>query len=112
MRLALKRQARFHARAPREAVEIETHLWLPDDRLLNATVRNLSPWGLMMSCASPVTTGTCLGVELPGFGIARAVVRWGEDGELGCQFLHPIPAGAIASRRDGEFVSRAERLGR
>lgn len=90
MRLHLKRPARFSSRDPRTAVDFDTDLLLPDDRMIDATVRNLSPRGFMARCRTRLSAGTWLGVDLPGYGIARAVVRWSEDGELGCQFRKPL----------------------
>ena len=90
MRLALKRQPLFRSRLPRTAVRIGTRLLLPDDRLLDVTIRNLSEMGFMAECSQPLAVGTRLGVDLHGLGIIQAFVRWSEDGELGCQFRRRI----------------------
>jgi len=95
MRLHLKRPARFSSRDPRTAVDFDTDLLLPDDRMIDATVRNLSARGFMARCRTRLRAGTWLGVDLPGYGIARAVVRWSEDGELGCQFRRPLAEAGI-----------------
>jgi hypothetical protein len=45
---------------------------------------------------------TWLGIDLPGFGIVRAQVRWSENGEVGCQFRIPIDVSELiepASRK-------------
>ena len=90
MALSLKRPARFEARSPRAGVTIPACLLLADDRVLDVTVRNVSAQGLMAECDQPLPKGTWLGVDLPGFGIARAVVRWSEQGEVGCSFRDPL----------------------
>ncbi|MGX7895043.1 hypothetical protein [Tsuneonella sp. HG222] len=95
MILSLKRPARFRPRAPRTGVDIATQILLPDDRLIDATVRNVSELGFLAICDTELAAGTWLGVALPGYGIARAVVRWNEDGELGCQFRRPLSDAAI-----------------
>lgn len=90
--LSLKRPPRFLPRSPRYAVEIGACLMLADDRVIPVTIRNLSPHGFMARCPVELARQTWLGVELPGYGIARARVRWSEDGEIGCQFRRPIAA--------------------
>ena len=95
MSLVLKRPPRFPPRAPRTAVNIETEILLPDDRILPFSVVNLSELGFAGYCTSPVSPGTCMGISLPGYGIARAVVRWAEDGELGCRFRNPLPSSGL-----------------
>lgn len=90
MALALKRPARFASRAPRSGVRIPAWLVLTDDSVVPVTVRNVSKRGLMAECGRALEPGTWLGIDLPGFGIARAVVRWCSDGELGCQFRQPF----------------------
>jgi hypothetical protein len=49
--------------------------------------------------------GEWIGIDLPGFGIARAVVRWSEDGEMGCEFRHPV----AVEKCTGEIVAQATR---
>lgn len=98
MKLGLKRAPRFASRRPRIAVAIATELLLPDDRVIDVTVSNVSELGFMGACRITVSAGTWLGVDLPGYGIARAVVRWSEGGELGCQFRKPLPAWAAMLR--------------
>lgn len=98
MKLGLKRPPRFAARRPRAAVDFCAELLLPDDRVIDVIVRNVSESGFMGACRTAVRAGTWLGVDLPGYGIARAVVRWSEDGEFGCQFRKPLPAGAAVLR--------------
>ena len=95
MSLVLNRPPRFPPRAPRTAVNIETEILLPDDRILPFSVVNLSELGFAGYCTSPVSPGTCMGISLPGYGIARAVVRWAEDGELGCRFRNPLPLSGL-----------------
>jgi len=95
MTLGLKRPARFPSRRPRAAVAIATELLLPDDRVIDVMLRNVSESGFMGACRTAVSAGTWLGVDLPGYGIARAIVRWSEDGELGCQFRKPLPAAVL-----------------
>lgn len=90
MPLSLKRPARFAARPYRRGVSIPAALLLRDERVLEITVRNLSPRGFMGHCAAALGEGEWVGVDLPGYGIARAVVRWSDDGEVGCQFRAPI----------------------
>jgi len=90
MPLSLKRPARFAARTYRRGVSIPAALLLRDERVLEIVVRNLSPSGFMGQCAAALGEGERVGVDLPGYGIAPAVVRWSEDGEMGCQFRRPI----------------------
>lgn len=106
MALSLKRPARFSSRAYRRGVSIPAALLLRDDRVLEITVRNLSPRGFMGQCGAPLEEGDRIGIDLPGYGIAPAVVRWSEDGEVGCQFRRPIDVDRCeqASARTGLFA--------
>jgi hypothetical protein len=106
MPLSLKRPARFNSRAYRRGVSIPAALVLRDERVLEITVRNLSPRGCMGQCAAMLGEGEWVGIDLPGFGIAPAVVRWSEDGEVGCQFRRPIDVDRCeeASTRTGLFA--------
>ena len=88
--LSLKRPPRFLPRTPRYAVEVGACLLLGDDRVISITIKNLSPHGFMAVCPLELHRQTWLGVDLPGYGIARARVRWSEAGEIGCQFRRPI----------------------
>ena len=90
MGLLLKRPPRFSPRTPRSAVYFGACLVLEDERVVPVTVRNLSPEGFMASCSIALPPRTWLGIELPGYGIVRAWVRWCEADELGCQFRAPI----------------------
>lgn len=90
MPLALKRPPRFLPRGPRAATEIHTRLLLADDRTAEVTLRNLSERGFMGECACPVPEGDWVGVDLPGFGIVPARVRWRAGAEIGCRFRRSI----------------------
>jgi hypothetical protein len=90
MALSLKREARFAPREPRAAVAIESWLILPDDRVSAITIRNLSTSGFMGEADVEIQSGTWLGVVVPGCGIARALIRWSEEGEIGGQFRRPL----------------------
>lgn len=90
MALALKRPARYNPRRPRAGVSFEGHLLLPDDRLVPITIQNISSDGCMGACTVPVAEGSWIGIDLPGYGIVHALVRWCEHGELGCRFRRSI----------------------
>jgi hypothetical protein len=90
MGLSLRRLARFAPREPRSAVEIETSLLLPHDEVAPITIRNLSRRGFMGETQACPKPDTWLGVSLPGGGIMRALVRWSQAGEVGCQFRAPL----------------------
>ena len=90
MPLSLKRQSRYAPRGPRMAVDLGTSLVLADDRVIPVTIHNLSATGFMAKCGRSLPANTWLGVELPGFGIVRARVRWNEEGEIGCQLRKAI----------------------
>ena len=98
MRLSLKRSSRYAPRGPRVAVELGTSLLLPDDRVVPVVIENLSANGFMAKCGGELAANTWLGVELPGCGIVRALVRWAEDGEVGCQFRKPIELDKFTDR--------------
>lgn len=112
MPLSLKRPPRFACRAYRHGVSIPAALLLADDEVLAVTVRNLSARGFMANCHARLGEGAWVGVDLPGYGIARAVVRWTDDGEIGCQFRTPVDveqcmALAAQTSRGGLFARAA-----
>ena len=78
----------------------------PIERVLEITVRNLSPRGCMGQCAAVLGEGERVGIDLPGYGIAPAIVRWSGDGEVGCQFRRPVDVDRCeeASTRTGLFT--------
>jgi hypothetical protein len=90
MSLSLKRVARFPARKPRAAVEIESWLLLPHDEVAAITIRNISADGFMAEAAAKLHPGTSFGIVIPGCGIVRATVRWHDEGLIGGQFRRPI----------------------
>ena len=106
MPLSLKRPARFASRAYRRGVSIPAALLLSDERVLEITVRNLSPRGCMGQCAATLGEGERVGIDLPGYGIAPAIVRWSGDGEVGCQFRRPVDVDRCeeASQHTGLFT--------
>jgi len=101
MALALKRPPRFAPREYRQGVAFDTALILTDDRVIAVAVRNLSAQGFMGRSSVSLKPGGWVGVELPGYGIARALVRWCEDDEFGCQFRSPIDFGRLAGASAG-----------
>jgi hypothetical protein len=96
MPLTLKRQARFAPRRPRAGIRLGTSFVLPDDRVVPVVIENLSAEGFMAKCRGRVSADVWLGVELPGCGIVRALVRWSEAGEVGCRFRRPIDLDRLA----------------
>ena len=96
MGLTLKRQARFAARAPRDARSIRVALLLPDDREIFVHIRNMSNGGFMAIADEQLSVGTWLGAEIPGRGIVRAQVRWYDGGMLGAQFEKPLALQPVA----------------
>jgi hypothetical protein len=86
MKLSLKIPARFPAREPRAAVDIQATLLLPDDGVAPVAIRNISADGFMGETAIALRAGDTIGVALPGCGIVPACVRWASAGEIGAQF--------------------------
>jgi hypothetical protein len=78
---------------------LRTHLVLADDRVVAISVRNISPDGFMGECGTPLAQGAWLGIDMPGYGIARAVVRWSGDGEIGCKFRRKIDLARLGRAR-------------
>lgn len=99
MALALKRPARFAPRDYRQGVTFAAALILADDRIVDIEVRNLSARGFMGRCDTALIPGGWVGVDLPGYGIVRALVRWYDDGEFGCQFRNSIDVDRLADIR-------------
>ncbi|MGN6497760.1 MAG: PilZ domain-containing protein [Tsuneonella sp.] len=104
MPLAVKRPPRFASRDPRCAVNLSTGMLLPDDSIAPVTVRNLSDRGFMGECSAEIAEGARLGIDLPGFGIAPAIVRWRQDDEIGCQFRRPIPVERVTQGHQSAFL--------
>jgi hypothetical protein len=90
--LDLKRVAKFAPRAPRKAVDVKTVVLLPDDREVSITLTNISARGFTAVSETEISPATKIGINLPGFGIKRAEVRWAASCEFGGRFDCVLPA--------------------
>ncbi|WP_095011625.1 helix-turn-helix domain-containing protein [Tsuneonella mangrovi] len=55
-----------------------------------ATVRNISATGMLIECATELSTGDSIAVILPEAGEREAHVVWAEAPMFGCQFSEPL----------------------
>lgn len=106
MKLSLKLPARFPARKPRVAVEIEATLLLPDDGVAPISIKNISAEGFMGETPAEIAEDAWIGVALPGCGIVPARVRWNTAGELGAQFRSPLDLERLQQEDRTLFRSR------
>jgi hypothetical protein len=81
------------------AVAMGASLLLEDDSVVPIRIENLSPHGVMGKCDAELPAGAWLGIDLPGFGIVRACVRWSEHGEIGCHFRKAIDPERLEAAR-------------
>ena len=72
--------------APRESVDIEARLRVPDVVELPVKVRNLSAGGFMAETEGVFTPGAAVMIALPAVGDLHARVVWSTAGSVGCQF--------------------------
>lgn len=90
--MQLKRMPKFASRPPRTAVSVDTNVFLPDDREVSVTLTNLSVDGFTAATEAEILPATMLGINVPGFGIRRAQVRWSAANEFGGRFEKRLPA--------------------
>jgi hypothetical protein len=55
-----------------------------------ATVRDLSRWGVMVECGTEMSVRSYVYVVLPGVGSLPARVTWSRGGRFGANLLEPI----------------------
>src|SRR3712207_6832501 len=90
MGLSLKREPKFPPRRPRTAVQIQSVLLMPDDSELPVAIKNISSRGFMGVTRLDLAPGTSFGIDIPGYGIVRAHVRWTEQNKWGAHFDRPL----------------------
>lgn len=87
----LKIAPKYPPREPRRLSCATASLLLPDDRELPIELGNVSAKGFMARSQVPIPANISLGLNIPGFGIIRAEVRWSEGYELGGSFEEDLP---------------------
>ena len=70
-----------------------------EDRVGNATLRDLSRDGLLIETEEPLSMGEQLSVELPHHGTACATIVWTSGNSFGCKFSKPISLAGISAAR-------------
>lgn len=102
MGLSLKILGRFSPRAPRAALVIDTWMLLPDDRLVQVLIKNISPAGFMGETSSHLEPGMAFGIVIPRQGIFRGSIRWSDAGEIGGKFDRPVNLACLENLPLGE----------
>ena len=77
-------------RAPREAVDCQTHIHPARHSPAEALIVNISPYGCMLRCDCSVPIGATLTVELPRVGKVGGIVIWSLGARLGIEFASGI----------------------
>jgi transcriptional regulator with XRE-family HTH domain len=88
----------------------------------NATVRNLSPTGLLIETSAELAEGETFAVDLPEADAQDATVVWADPPHYGCRFAAPLAPAALAAAQlkaepeppaddsDQDFAARLRRL--
>ena len=66
------------------------------DSWSRALIHDLSETGLMIETAAPLAVGEIISFALPDGETAEARIVWKKGNRHGCEFLTPIPAGAVS----------------
>ena len=80
--------------APRRALRLGATL---SDRGVEVLIHDLSPTGLLIESAQPLSQGETLFVDLPERGPTAASVAWSNGKFYGCAFELSIPAAAVSA---------------
>lgn len=77
--------ARNAERRPVDSTTTLEHLYSVEVR-----IRDVSTFGFMAECNTPIVIGSFVALEVPGIGPVHAQVRWQLGTKMGGMFLDPI----------------------
>ena len=69
-----------------------------DGTVTEVRLRNISVMGTLVECASPVTPGAAMTVDIVGVGPVTGTVRWAQRGQFGIRFDEQFDLARLASR--------------
>jgi hypothetical protein len=80
---------------PRQVVNFAAYVREYKAELYDVRVTDLSLIGCRITCPIELEPETQIWLKIPGLVARRARIAWGRDGQFGCEFVSPFPAGAL-----------------
>ncbi len=71
-----------------------------DGEITEIRLRNISAMGALVECASPVSPGTLITIDIVGVGPVLGSVRWAQAGKFGVQFTEGFDLSRLAPKKD------------
>jgi hypothetical protein len=89
-----------------ERTAVHSPSTLRDERQVPITVQvvDLSPGGCRIRSDAALDVGARIDIGLPGYGSVAARLMWRRDHDYGCEFLGPLPAGALQQAFSGDVI--------
>ncbi len=90
-RLAIQGPAVDQRRAVRFPISMETDMRQIGYHGFDVLVRDISALGFKVDTPIKIKTKTLIGLRVPGLGMALGRVAWCRKGQIGGEFVNPIP---------------------
>jgi diguanylate cyclase (GGDEF)-like protein len=96
------------AREPRQRL-MRRAITSIDGQAVEVRLRNISSMGALVECATPVSPGTEMSIDIVGVGPMRGVVRWSQAQLFGLHFTQCFDLARLAPRKVGHNAPQALR---